>query len=71
MIEKHYGWFPAGEAEAQLKLLDPFVGSDADRPVAPRGGRPPRTRKPRFAVAAEKPLKKKVVPTGIEPVFPT
>jgi len=71
MIEKHYGRFLAGEAEAQLRLLDPSIGSDAGRPTPPKGGREPRTRKPRFAVSAEKPLKKKVVPTGIEPVFPT
>lgn len=55
MIEKHYGRFLAGEAEAQLKLLDPSVGSDADRPVAPKGGRKLRTRKPRFAVSAKNP----------------
>jgi hypothetical protein len=68
MIEKHYGRFLAGEAEAQLKLLDPSVGSDAGRPAAPKGGRKLRTPKPRFAVSAEKPLKRKVVPTGIEAV---
>jgi integrase len=71
MIEKHYGRFLAGEAEAQLRLLDPTVGSTADRLVTHKGGRKLRTRKPRFAVSAERPLKKKVVPTGIEPVFPT
>ncbi|MDX2168221.1 MAG: hypothetical protein SF182_14195 [Deltaproteobacteria bacterium] len=36
MIEKHYGRFLAGEAEAQLKLLDPSIGSDDGQPVLPR-----------------------------------
>jgi hypothetical protein len=70
-IERHYGKFLVGEAAAQLRLLDPTAGEHAGQPAEPKGGRELRTPKARFAVFAEKPLRRKVVPTGIEPVLPT
>ena len=70
-IERHYGKFLVGEAEAQLRLLDPTIGRDLNAPADTKGERKVQTLKARFAVSAEKPLRRKVVPTGIEPVFPT
>jgi len=71
-IERHYGKFLVGEAEAQLRLLDPSVGRDLAKPASTaKGKRKVQTLEARFALSAEKPLRNKVVPTGIEPVFPT
>ena len=72
MIERHYGRFLAGEAEAQVRLLE----ADAQRtaPAVGRQRRPapkPVTVEGASLVFAENALQSGVVPTGIEPVLPT
>lgn len=69
MIERHYGRFLAGEAAAQLRLLEGDETTrdwrftlSKDKPVNPAS---------RLTVRAQKPFRSGVVPTGIEPVLPT
>jgi integrase len=71
MIERHYGRFLAGEAEAQLRLLegDPQPAGAAVASAARQAK--PSTPAPRLTVRPKFPLRNKVVPTGIEPVLPT
>jgi integrase len=72
MIERHYGRFLAGEAEAQLRILESDrrkVSATATKAAAARPK--PSTLRRRLTVRPKFPLRNKVVPTGIEPVFPT
>jgi len=66
-IERHDGKFLVGEADAQLRLLDPTIGRDLNTPAETKGESKVQTRTARFAVSSKKPLRNKVVPTGIEP----
>lgn len=71
MIERHYGRFLAGEVEAQLRLLE-GKGQPAPRTAAQgTRARKPSTLPRRLTVWPEFALQSGVVPTGIEPVFPT
>lgn len=71
MIERHYGRFLAGEAEAQLRLLE----GEQQQPAAAVGRvarhSKPSTHTARSTVRPKFPLQNEVVPTGIEPVLPT
>lgn len=66
MIEKHYGRFMPGSEDAQLALLAATV-----TPTEPANRAKPRPAPRRVALSAQIPLADGVVPTGIEPVFPT